>query len=239
MTGTLAESGVGGTTGQPPERPKEALVTVVDGALDAMSGLTSQPNLGSIVEALRHGPRDSGVSAEGGVAVLHGVRADLGEGGAYRGALARSGDRRLARRQVAGGRTAVAKDVGDAIVTATSEGQAGTSAVTVTNPVEARALWVTRFEYTTASAVDFAKIATIFQKAASANFNVVYFQVRTSGDALYFSDIEPCSPRMCGFLGGPRPAQDPLAVALTEAAKYGIEVHAWLNAYTGFIAGSR
>jgi uncharacterized lipoprotein YddW (UPF0748 family) len=138
----------------------------------------------------------------------------------------------------ANGDTAVATDVGEAIVSAASEGQVGTSSVTVTNPVEARALWVTRFEYTTASAVDFAKIATIFQKAATANFNVVYFQVRTSGDALYFSDIEPCSPRMCGFLGGPRPAQDPLAVALSEAAKYGIEVHAWLNAYTGFISGS-
>jgi len=36
----------------------------VDGALDAMSGLTSQPNLGSIVEALRFGPRDSGVDPE-------------------------------------------------------------------------------------------------------------------------------------------------------------------------------
>lgn len=33
----------------------------VDGALDAMSGLTSQPNLGSIVEALRHGPNDTGI----------------------------------------------------------------------------------------------------------------------------------------------------------------------------------
>jgi len=29
-----------------------------------MSGFTSQPNLGSMVEALRHGPRDSGVSPE-------------------------------------------------------------------------------------------------------------------------------------------------------------------------------
>jgi uncharacterized lipoprotein YddW (UPF0748 family) len=118
------------------------------------------------------------------------------------------------------------------------DGQHGTARITVTNPREARALWVTRFEYTTTSAVDFAKIATIFQKAASANFNVVYFQARTSGDALYFSDIEPCSPRMCGMLGGPRPSQDPLVVALREAAKYGIEVHAWLNAYTGFISGS-
>jgi pyruvate carboxylase len=31
----------------------------VDGAIDAMSGFTSQPNLGSIVEALRYAPRDS------------------------------------------------------------------------------------------------------------------------------------------------------------------------------------
>lgn len=138
---------------------------------------------------------------------------------------------------VAGGVvTTVAPGATDAF--ADVEGKRGASHVTVTNPVEARALWVTRFEYTTASAVDFAKIATIFQKAASANFNVVYFQVRTSGDALYFSDLEPCSPRMCGKLGGPRPAQDPLVVALAEAAKYGIQVHAWLNAYTGFISGS-
>jgi pyruvate carboxylase len=36
----------------------------VDGAIDAMSGLTSQPNLGSLVEALRHGPRDSGIEAD-------------------------------------------------------------------------------------------------------------------------------------------------------------------------------
>jgi uncharacterized lipoprotein YddW (UPF0748 family) len=127
---------------------------------------------------------------------------------------------------------------GEADVHADVDGVRGTSHVTVTNPVEARALWVTRFEYTGPTSVDFAKIATIFQKAASANFNIVYFQVRTSGDALYFSDLEPCSPRMCGRLGGPRPGQDPLDVALAEAAKYGIQVHAWLNAYTGFIAGA-
>ncbi len=139
---------------------------------------------------------------------------------------------------LASGDSVVARDVGAATLTATSEGVSGTAAVTVSHPVEARALWVTRFEYTTASAVDFAKIATIMAKAASANFNVVYFQARTSGDALYFSDLEPCSPRMCGSLGGTRPAQDPLAVALSEAAKHGLQVHAWLNAYTGFISGS-
>ena len=132
----------------------------------------------------------------------------------------------------------IAHDVGAATLTATVEGKSDSAEVTVATPVEARALWVTRFEYTGPGSVDFAKIATIMQKAASANFNVVYFQVRTAGDALYYSDLEPCSPRMCGSLGGPRPSQDPLVVALREAAKHGIQVHAWLNAYTGFIAGS-
>jgi pyruvate carboxylase len=42
----------------------DAGVDAVDGALDSMSGLTSQPNLGSIVEALRFGPRDSGIDPE-------------------------------------------------------------------------------------------------------------------------------------------------------------------------------
>jgi pyruvate carboxylase len=41
----------------------EAGVDAVDGAIDALSGLTSQPNLGSIVEALRFGPRDAGLDA--------------------------------------------------------------------------------------------------------------------------------------------------------------------------------
>ncbi|HEY2808694.1 MAG TPA: pyruvate carboxylase, partial [Steroidobacteraceae bacterium] len=36
----------------------------VDGAIDAMSGLTSQPNLGSIIEALRYGERDAGIDAD-------------------------------------------------------------------------------------------------------------------------------------------------------------------------------
>ncbi|MGB6603544.1 MAG: pyruvate carboxylase [Steroidobacteraceae bacterium] len=42
----------------------EAGADAVDGAIDALSGLTSQPNLGAIVEALRHGPRDSGIDPD-------------------------------------------------------------------------------------------------------------------------------------------------------------------------------
>jgi len=42
----------------------EAGADAVDGAVDALSGLTSQPNLGSIVEALRYGPRDTGLDSD-------------------------------------------------------------------------------------------------------------------------------------------------------------------------------
>ncbi len=42
----------------------EAGADAVDGAIDALSGLTSQPNLGSIVEALRFGPRDAGLDTD-------------------------------------------------------------------------------------------------------------------------------------------------------------------------------
>ena len=42
----------------------EAGCDAVDAAMDSMSGLTSQPNLGSLVEALRHGPRSSELDAE-------------------------------------------------------------------------------------------------------------------------------------------------------------------------------
>jgi pyruvate carboxylase len=39
-------------------------VDAIDGAIDSMSGLTSQPNLGSIAEALRYGPRDTGLNTD-------------------------------------------------------------------------------------------------------------------------------------------------------------------------------
>jgi pyruvate carboxylase len=49
----------------------EAGADAVDGALDAMSGLTSQPNLGAIVAALEGGDRDPGVDRESMQAISH------------------------------------------------------------------------------------------------------------------------------------------------------------------------
>jgi pyruvate carboxylase len=45
-------------------KASEAGVDVADAAVAAMSGVTSQPNLNSIVEALRHTPRDTGLDIE-------------------------------------------------------------------------------------------------------------------------------------------------------------------------------
>ncbi len=126
--------------------------------------------------------------------------------------------------------TTLAPGAADAI--AESEGKQGTGHLTVTNPVEARVLWVTRFDFSTA-----AHVKTIIAKAKAAKFNAVYFQVRTSGDALYKSTIEPCSPRVCGTLGGAAMSYDPLATAIAEAGN-DIEVHAWLNSMTAWISGS-
>jgi uncharacterized lipoprotein YddW (UPF0748 family) len=97
---------------------------------------------------------------------------------------------------------------------------------------EARALWVTRFEYDSPT-----KIATIMARAKSANFNVVYFQVRGAADAMYRSSIEPCAVSLCGRLGG-TPTWDPLAVAVTEAHSRGLQLHAWVNALTAWGSGS-
>ena len=96
---------------------------------------------------------------------------------------------------------------------------------------EGRALWVTRFEYDSPN-----KIAQIMARAAEARFNIVYFQVRGSADALYRSALEPCAVSLCGRLGG-SPAWDPLEVAVREARARGLQLHAWLNALSGWPAG--
>jgi uncharacterized lipoprotein YddW (UPF0748 family) len=92
---------------------------------------------------------------------------------------------------------------------------------------------VSRFEYATAADVD-----TIIARAARANFNVIFFQVRGAGDAFYASQLEPCAVALCGSLGNGQPPWDPLAVAIAAAHARGVEVHAWINALSGWSAGS-
>ncbi|MEP6691275.1 MAG: family 10 glycosylhydrolase [Gemmatimonadaceae bacterium] len=108
----------------------------------------------------------------------------------------------------------------------------GVSTVAGSSAAEGRALWVSRFDFDSPQ-----KITHIVERAAQAHFNVIYFQVRGAADALYRSSIEPCAVVLCGHLGG-TPTWDPLDVAVREAHARGIELHAWLNAFSGWGAGT-
>ncbi len=71
-----------------------------------------------------------------------------------------------------------------------------------------------------------------FQKLADAGCNAVIFQVRPTADALYESELEPWSAWLTGKRGkSPSPAWDPMAYAIEEAHRRGMEFHAWLNPY--------
>jgi uncharacterized lipoprotein YddW (UPF0748 family) len=91
--------------------------------------------------------------------------------------------------------------------------------------LEARALWVPRWSYSSA-----ADVRSIVNKAAGANFNILLFQVRGQADAYYRSQYEPWADRLTGTLGQD-PGWDPLATAVEEAHKAGLELHAYVNVY--------
>jgi uncharacterized lipoprotein YddW (UPF0748 family) len=77
-----------------------------------------------------------------------------------------------------------------------------------------------------------AELITLLDRAAALKLNAVIFQVRPACDALYASDLEPWSEYLTGFQGrAPAPYYDPLAFAITEAHKRGLELHAWFNPF--------
>ncbi|MBD5224972.1 MAG: family 10 glycosylhydrolase [Bacteroidales bacterium] len=66
----------------------------------------------------------------------------------------------------------------------------------------------------------------------NAGINAVMFQVRSMGDAMYASSFEPWSQYLTGMRGeAPVKGWDPLAFAVDEAHKRGMELHAWVNPY--------
>jgi len=75
-----------------------------------------------------------------------------------------------------------------------------------------------------------AEMVTILNRAAGLRLNAVIFQVRPMADALYKSRIEPWSPYLTGEMGKD-PGYDPLAFAIQEAHRRGLELHAWFNPY--------
>lgn len=97
---------------------------------------------------------------------------------------------------------------------------------------EVRALWITRWDYTTASHVD-----SIINNAANHNFNLLLFQVRGNATVFYQSSIEPWAWELTS--SGPStlgqdPGWNPLQYAITKAHEKGMELHAYMNTYTGW-----
>ena len=81
-------------------------------------------------------------------------------------------------------------------------------------------------------AVQKAELVALLDRAAQLKLNAIIFQVRPSSDAIYASAIEPWSEYLTGTMGrAPQPFYDPLAFAIEEAHRRGLELHAWFNPF--------
>lgn len=90
--------------------------------------------------------------------------------------------------------------------------------------------WPSRRDLDTA--VQKRELLAILDKASALRFNAIVFQVRPHGDALYKSKLEPWSEYLTGVQGtAPDPEWDPLAFAVAEGHRRGLEIHAWINPY--------
>ena len=77
-----------------------------------------------------------------------------------------------------------------------------------------------------------AELTKLLDLARDMNLNAVFFQIRPACDAFYASELEPWSEYLTGQMGkAPEPFYDPLAFAVEEAHKRGLELHAWFNPY--------
>jgi uncharacterized lipoprotein YddW (UPF0748 family) len=84
------------------------------------------------------------------------------------------------------------------------------------------------------------ELVALLDRARSLNLNAVVLQVRPATDALYASSLEPWSEYLTGTMGqAPSPYYDPLAFAVAEAHRRGIELHAWFNPYRARQAGAK
>ena len=80
------------------------------------------------------------------------------------------------------------------------------------------------------AAVQRQEMNALLDAAAGAGLNAVMLQVRPEGDALYRSTLEPWSRFLSGRQGTD-PGYDPLAYAVAEGHRRGVEVHAWINPF--------
>ena len=82
-----------------------------------------------------------------------------------------------------------------------------------------------------------AELTTYLDQCAAGGLNACCFQVRSLCDALYKSSYEPWAVCLTGTRGKD-PGYDPLAFAIEEAHKRGLELHVWVNPFRITSAGS-
>ena len=116
-------------------------------------------------------------------------------------------------------------------------------ATTFANPkCEFRASWMTtgmNIDWPKAKGADAQKLE-LQQKLdalAKGNHNAVCLQVRSFCDAIYKSSYEPWAACLTGTRGQD-PGYDPLAFAIEEAHKRGLELHAWVNPFRATSSGT-
>lgn len=71
------------------------------------------------------------------------------------------------------------------------------------------------------------ELCRLLDLARDMNLNTVFFQARVRSDVLYTSDYEQYSSIMTGTYGR-KPLYDPLAFAVEECHKRGLQCHAWV-----------
>ncbi len=101
-------------------------------------------------------------------------------------------------------------------------------------PAEMRAIWISCYDYTSASGKTKAQYKSItdkmFKTVKSNGFNTAFVHLRANSDAFYKSDIFPYSVYIAGKEGASL-SFDPFAVLLESAKAYGISVHGWINPF--------
>lgn len=81
------------------------------------------------------------------------------------------------------------------------------------------------------------ELIKILNEAARQRLNAIILQIRPNSDALYSSNIEPWSVWLSG--AGVNPGYDPLAFAVAEGHRRGIEIHAWFNPFRATVGNKK
>ena len=81
------------------------------------------------------------------------------------------------------------------------------------------------------------ELTDIFDKLVAGNMHACFMQVRSLCDAMYQSSYEPWSVSLTGTRGKD-PGYDPLAFAIEEAHKRGLELHIWVNPFRVTTSGT-